>query len=485
MSTPRIVGTDPGTDGSGSVWRSSLGQERHWAYQLRFPESAAFNVPIAVLLRGEVDLDVLERALRAVVARHESLRASFHDSAGRVMARLHGPEEVPVARHDLRHLPETERILSLREIGSDEAARPFDLRAEPTTRAHLVMMAADETVVVVNFHHIAFDGWSSPVFFNDLNDRYRALLGITEGRAAPRYRYVDFALWQRRRIARGAFQGQLDHWREALASPPPPVPWPEDGRDPQAPWWAGDMAWLGLPQALIGEAQLAARACGTSLFVLGLAVYQLALRRLVGSDHLAVGTPFASRTAPQWNDVVGFFVNTMVMPYTFRPGTTVGQLVRDTHRTVMAAHEHQDLPYGVLLDALTPPVEPERTPYFQTMFILQNTPAPKRHLGDATLATNKLVTGSARYDITFSLGWRHGELALELENRPRLVGQETAIRLARDFFGLLAAAVTDLTTPVEKLEPVAVPVTVQRRGDLEPGTDGLFRGIIGDWRPTL
>ncbi|MGW3173944.1 condensation domain-containing protein [Streptomyces sp. NPDC001153] len=472
----------PRTAGAGSAWRASLGQERHWAYQGRFPDSAAFNVPIAVLLRGAVDLSALERALRGVVARHESLRASFEESAGRLTARLHAPGDVPVLRHDLRWLPETERIRRLREIGSAEAARPFDLRSEPTTRAHLVSLAPDETAVIVNFHHIAFDGWSSPVFFDDLEDRYRALLSGVPGRPAPVHRYVDFAVWQRRRIERGVHETQLDHWRQRLASPPGPLPWPGESQDREAPWWGGDMAWLGLPQGLIQDAHQAARACGTSFFVLGLAIYQLALSRLTGCDHLAVGTPFAGRTDQRWRDVVGFFVNTLVMPYVFRPDVPVGRLVEDTHRLVMAAHANQDIPYGVLLDELAPHVEPERTPYFQTMFILQNTPAPTRSLDTATLATNKLVTGSARYDITFSLGWRRGELALELENRPRLVGQDTAIRLARTFFGLLAAATADLSTPVGKLDPATLALSVHRRGELEPGTDGLFRGIIGDWR---
>ncbi|MFJ5631811.1 condensation domain-containing protein [Streptomyces goshikiensis] len=479
MSTSPLTGRAAGSE---ALWRPSLGQERHWAYQLRFPDSAAFNVPIAVLLRGKVDLDVLDRALRCVVSRHESLRSSFQESAGRLMARFLDPEDIPVVRHDLSRLPEDERIVRLRQIGSGEAATPFDLRVEPTTRVHLVTMAEEETVAVVNFHHIAFDGWSSPVFFKDLDEHYRALSAGSSLRPAPADRYVDFAIGQRRRIERGTYQGQLDHWREILASPPPPLAWPEEGRDPQAPWWAGDMAWLSLPQELCEEAQQLARSLGTSFFVLGLAIYQLALHRLTGCDRLAVGTPFAGRTAPRWDDVVGFFVNTMVMPYTFCPETTLDQLVRDTHRAVMTAHENQDLPYGVLLDSLGPPVKPERTPYFQTMFILQNTPAPKRSLGAATLATNKLVTGSARYDVTFSLGWRRGELTLELENRPRLVGQETAIRLARDFFGLLAAAVADVRSKVGELEPLPVPVTVRRRGDLQPGTDGLFQGIIGDWR---
>lgn len=480
MSTETDKG--PNTAGAGSSWRASLGQERHMSYQARFPESAAFNVPIAVRLRGDVDLGTLERALRAVVARHESLRASFEASAGRLSARLYAPDDVPVRRHDLRRSTEPERIRRLRELGTAEAARPFDLRTERTTRAHLVSLAANETVVIVNFHHIAFDGWSSPVFFKDLDTEYRTLLASTPDRRTPTYRYVDFAMWQRRQVERGVHSTQLDYWRQRLATPPEPLPWPEAGRDRQAPWWGGDMAWLALPQSLVKDAQQAARACGTSFFVLGLVVYQLALRRLTGCDHLAVGTPFAGRTDKRWRDVVGFFVNTLVMPYAFRPDLPVGRLVADTHRLVMAAHENQDVPYGVLLDTLAPAVEPERTPYFQTMFILQNTPSPTRQFGPSTLATNKLVTGSARYDITFSLGWRHGALALELENRPRLVSQETAIGLARDFFGLLAAATADLTTPVGDLEPVSLPLTVHRRGDLGPGMDGLFRGIIGDWR---
>lgn len=466
------------------TWPTALAQERHWAYQQRFPNAAGFNIPIATQIRGPVDLVALDAAIRAVAARHESLCARFRSAGpGQLLQELCDPAEIPVHTYDLRGLDEAERVIRTRQIGSAEAARPFALSEEPTTRVHLIRTTDDELVMVLNVHHIAFDGWSSPVFFAELDDQYSALTsGRQASRAAPAHRYVDFARWQRRQVAAGAYDDQLAYWRRELADPAPPAPWPQHGVDPGAAWWAGDMVWLSFPRQLATAARQTARSLGTTLFVVGMAAYQLALHRLLEAPHLGVGTALAGRVHPRWEEVIGFFVNTAVIPSRLTGGETFRDLVAGVHGRAMRAQQNQQLPYGVLLDALAPPIQPDRTPYFQTLFLLQNYPSPERKLGSARVRSRKLTTGSARYDITFALDTLDGEMALELENRTGLVSQDTAILLARDFFGILAAVVDNPDAPVARLSPAEVAVQVHRRPHPSAGMDGLFDGLVADWR---
>lgn len=466
------------------TWTASVGQERHCRYQQRFPQSVAFNVPIGAAFTGDVDPAAMEAALRAVTARHDPLRSSFAWGSSGLRVRPQPPEAVPVHHHDVRdRASDHERAEALAAIGAAEAARPFALGSEPATRAHLVRLAADEVALVLNVHHAAFDAWSSPVLFRELSDQYQAVAsGRPPARPEPEYTYADYAMAQRKRLRLGGYEEQIGFWRDQLRDAAPPAQWPSDGLAPDAPWWAGDMAWASLPPELVDAAQAAARDLGTTLFGWTLAIYKLALHRFLDAPAVAVGTPYAARTERRWHELIGFFANTLVMESVYEPDLTVREWVRRTHDQATRGHRNQEVPYGVLVDLLDPPVAPDRTPYFQTMFIVQNTPLPDPGFGPLRLRTTKIVTGSARYDITFCLGWRRGRLALELETRPALISQEAALRLAGTFFGLLAASVSDPDHRIGQLDPLPVEIGVRRGRERRPGMDGLFEGLVGDWR---
>jgi hypothetical protein len=470
---------------TGFSWTASLGQERHCLYQRRHPRSAAFNVPIGATFVGAVDVGALEAAIRAVTARHDCLRSRFDRGSGILRARPQPADAVPVTRHDVRACgSDDERARALAAIGAAEAARPFDIESEPATRAHLVRLSGDEVAMVLNVHHASFDGWSSPLFFQELSRQYTAATtGEPSTPGWPPDVYADYAMAQRKRLRLGGYDDQIEYWREELRDPPPPAAWPPDGVDAAAPWWAGDMAWATLPPELMDAVRSAARSAGTTLFGWALAVYKLTMHRFLDAPAVAVGTPYAARTDQRWQGIIGFFANTVVVPSEFRPDETFRDLVRHTHAQAVRAHANQEVPYGVVVDRLRPPEVPERTPYFQTMFIVQNTPLPDADFGPLRLRTTKIVTGSARYDMTFCLGWRHGRLALELETRPALLSQATAVRFARDYFGLLAASVADPDAAVGRAAPLPVEIGMRLGRELRPGVDGLFEGLVGDWRP--
>lgn len=466
-----------------TTWTASLGQERHCRYQQRFPESAAFNIPIAATFTGDVDVSAMEVAIRAVTTRHDSLRSSFEWGSRTLRAKPWAPESVPVLHHDLRDCAsDDERGEALAAIGNAMAARPFAVESEPVTRAHLVRLSADEVALLLNVHHASFDAWSAPLLIRELSDQYRVLTMGQPPRPEPENIYADYAMEQRKRLRAGGYDDQLEYWRGELQDPAPPANWPTDGVDTRAPWWSGDMAWASLPPELMCAVQSAVRAAGTTLFVWALAVYKVALHRFLNAPAVAVGTPYAGRTDHRWHEIIGFFVNTLVVQSVFDPDLTFREFVRRTHHQAVRGHRNQEVPYGVVVDTLNPPVVPGRTPYFQTIFILQNTPLPDPDFGPLRLRTTKIVTGSARYDMTFCLGWRRGRLALELETRPALISQETAIRFARFFFGLLAASVCDPDIRIGRAAPVLVEIGVRRGRERVSGVDGLFEGLVGDWR---
>lgn len=464
------------------AWPASIGQQRHWSNQALRPRSAALNIPVAMLMTGPVDVAALRRALLRVVDRHESLSVRFAMRGDRLVQHVQGAGGAYLREIDLSDEPAAERMRRLREIGGGEARHAFDLSAETPCRFTVVTLAPTEHVLILNVHHIAFDAWSVPVFVGDLQRAYAAELDGGPGQAPPAHRYIDFARWQRRQLASGAFDGQLNNWLSALADPPPPLALPSAGADPDAEWHEGQMCWLPFPDELLAAARQFARGSSTTLFVPLLAAFDWLLARVTGAAEVTVGVPLAARTRPQWEEIVGFFVNTVAIRARIEDDLTFRQLTDRCHRSMLAAQDNQDVPLGVVIDELKPPVTPDRSPLFQAMLILQNTRSPARTAGPLTLRSTKLVTGSARYDVLFSFSRYRDGLALELETRRRFVGRELAERLGIEFFDLLAAALAQPDRPLSTLPVRSLGTPVTWTLDAEPATIGsLFDPIVAHW----
>lgn len=463
---------------------ASLGQERHWNYQSKYPQSAAFNVPIAAWFSGPIDVGALEEAFRRVGDRHESLSSSFRAGSRNLQMVPHSAKTLHVDVHDLRSIgSDLDKVQALATIGTTAAARPFDLGSELASRLELVRIQNEETILILNAHHISFDGWSSPLFFAEMADQYESIkMGSTSRRANPERRYADFARWQRQVLKTGGFDDGVAYWKESLTHRVEPSSWPVEGAVPELDWWTGDMTWHELPEQLVASAMHSARSMRTTFFVWALSVYQVALAQFLGDWSVAVGTPFTARTDRRWDDVIGFFVNTVALARELEPDQSFSELIRETHEWATRAHQNQSVPLGLVIDALDVPATPLRTPIFQSMFILQNTPMPSAAFSATRLKTTKLVTGSARYDMTFSLGWRNGRLALELENRPALLSTEAANRFASIYLGVLAASVNDPSKKLEQMVPENLSIHAHRHVDLSSGLAGMFEGIVGDWR---
>ncbi|HEV7515038.1 MAG TPA: amino acid adenylation domain-containing protein, partial [Thermoanaerobaculia bacterium] len=362
----------------------SFAQQRLWFIDQLEPGSPAYNIPAAFRLSGRLDRAALAASLAEIVRRHETLRTTFATVSGRPVPCLAPAVAADLQKIDLGALPEETRSREERRLAREEARRPFDLARGPLFRAALLQGASEAHAVLVTLHHIVSDGWSTGVLVRELGALYGA---FAAGRPSPLpelpVQYADFAVWQRRWLSGDTLAGELAYWRQALAGLPP-LDLPTDRPRPPVLTSRGSFRSLALPAELSDALGRMARASGATLYMSLLAVFAALLARYTGREDVAVGSPIANRTHREIEGLIGFFVNTLVLrtDLSARPaaggrdgGPTFRELLARVRSTALGAFAHQDLPFEKVVEALQPERDTSRTPLFEVMLVLQNTPA--------------------------------------------------------------------------------------------------------------
>ncbi|MEU9979024.1 amino acid adenylation domain-containing protein [Streptomyces sp. NPDC051014] len=437
----------------------SFAQERMWFLNRLGGASATYNIPLAVVLRHPVDEAALDSALADVVARHESLRTLI--AGADAPHQLVLPPGTPPRRLLTVDCPAEEVPAQVAAL----ARRPFDLSREGPLFAALVGERLRRTLLLV-LHHSAADGWSLRPLADDLGAAYAARC---EGRAPdPKplpVQYADYALWQRRTLApRPEGPGRLEaltaFWREALAGLPAESTPPHDRPRPALSAGAGAHASATVDAAAHRRLRHLADAEGASLFMVLHAVLGALLSRWGAGEDLAVGTPVAARSHAALDDVIGLITNTLVLRTDVSGDPTFRELLTRARAFDLAAFDHEDLPFDMLVDALNPPRHPARHPLFQVMLALQNNEPAVLRLGAQHTALRPMATGTAKFDLFVDVTERHDEtgapagLDLHVEYAADLFTQETADRFAR---ALSAAADAVCADPELRVSALPAP----------------------------
>ncbi len=423
----------------------SPAQERLWFLDRYEPGSAQYSIPGGMRLRGELRAAALGRALRGIVARHEALRTRFEEVAGEARQRVEESVALALPVVDLSRLAAERREAVLGELGRRQAARPFDLGRSPLLRSTLVRLAPDDHALVVVMHHIVSDGWSFTVLARELAALYRAESGgtaaVPDGLPALPVQYPDYAVWQRRVLSGEVREREVDFWRERLAGLPA-IELPGDRPRPPVRSGRGEAVRGALsPPLARAVAQLGRRREASPFHVL-MAAFQAVLGRWSGQEDFGVGTPVANRSRRETEDLVGFFVNTVVLRARPEAGTPFGELVGRVRESAVEALGHQELPLELVVEALAPVRDPSRTPLFQVMLGLFNEPAVFE-LPGLRVEPFDVESGTAKLDLTLNLRPAGEGIAGLLEASADLFDRTTAERLWRHVSTLLAAGVAD------------------------------------------
>jgi amino acid adenylation domain-containing protein len=435
----------------GSPLPASFAQQRLWIIDRMEPGSTAYNMPLALRLRGPLDALALGRALAEVVRRHEVLRTTFGDAGGEPfqVVRPAGP---PLRAADLSRLPPGERDREADRLAPRLAGRPFDLAAGPLFRPALLRLDDAEHVLVLDMHHVVSDGWSTGVLLGEVAALYEA---FSRGASSPLpplpVQYADYAAWQRAWLRGGVLEAQLAWWRERLAGAPPLLELPVDRPRPPHPGGRAARAERVLPPAAAGRVRALARRGGATPFMALLAVLDLLLARWSAEDDVVVGTPVAGRTRRETEGLIGFFVNTLVLRADVSGNPSFDGLLARVREGTLGAYQHQDVPFERLVEALGVERSPGRTPLFQVMFSVDDGAGAPRGFGGVEAEYRPTGTPAAKFDLVVSVAESAAGLAVRFAYREELWEAATVERAAEAFATLLEGAAADPSRPVLEL----------------------------------
>jgi amino acid adenylation domain-containing protein len=461
----------------------SFSQQRLWFLHRMDPHSAAYHIPLALRARGGLDVDVLRRALRAVVQRHEALRTVFAEREGRVVQIVAQQAPDVLAQVDLRGMDPAAREDELRRLADEAATTPFDLRRGPLLRALAVRLDDAEWGLLFTLHHVVADGWSMGLLVRELSECYAA---FAEGRepalAAPGMQFPEFALWQRGWLRGETLQAETAWWREQLAGAPRVLELPTDRpRSASAGARGGRRPFRLGAQTSAGLAALA-REEGATLFMTLLAAWQLLLGRYAGQDDVLVGTPIAGRTRAELEGVVGFFVNTLVLRARLDDGLTFRGLLAQVRETTLGAYAHQHLPFEKLVEEMGVERSLAHTPLFQALFTLQNAERETLSLGGAGLETLATGTETAKFDLGLTAAEGPQGIGGSLAYRADLFDGATAERMLAHYTALLDAVAADADRPLADYalldDAERARVLVEWNGTNRPIPDTGLHGLV-------
>lgn len=467
----------------------SFAQERLWFLEQLSPGTATYNIPLVLDLEGLLDRPALERALREIVRRHEPLRTIFPVNGGLPGQEILAAESFDLAFEDLAlsldHDPGT-------EIGrrvAEEIKRPFDLGRGPIVRAWLARLADRHHVLTLTVHHIAFDGWSMGIFFRELSALYSAYSSDTPSPLPDLpIRYVDFAVSQRERLTEEVFARQMVYWMDQLRPPLPVLALPADRPRPPVQTSRGQRGFASIPEALVTKMRELGRREGATLYMTLLATYAAFLHRLTGQTDLVIGTPVANRTRRELEPLIGFFVNSLALRVQVAGTMTFGRLLAEIRHVAMGAYSNQDLPFARVVEALKPDRDLSRSPVFQTLFSLDNTP---RAVGDDVAAGSLLMrrrlvsTETSKVDMTLSIRQGAGGRRAVLETNADLFDRGTGERMLRAYCQLLEQVADHLDTPIARLPFVDHRAQRQTQAlvpsAVEPVDKGTHGRLLREW----
>lgn len=436
----------------------SFAQKRFWFLDQYEPGSALYSIAEVYRLAGPLDCARLEKSLAEIVRRHEALRTTFETQAGEPEQIIQPDSNFSLLKIDLSALPENERETEARRLAAEIARQPFDL-AESVFRVGLLELAREAHLLVVSFQHIAADGWSLRIFERELSALYRA---YSQGEPSPLadlpIQPVDYAVWQQAWLEQAGQKHQLDYWRKQLAEAPV-LELASEKLRPVVDTHRGEKQVFLLSETTTRALKKLAQAEQASLFMVLLAAFKVLLYRETGEVDLLVGIPIAGRRQAEVENLIGCFLNTLVLRTDLSGQPTFRQLVGRVRQVALDAYANQDLPFEKLLSELQPRRDLGRSPYFQILFNMLSREATALTLPGLRVEPIPLEARLAPFDLTVYVSESNPGLEFAfLYNREVFTFQQLE-RLLQHFQILLEGVALD---PEQAIAHIPVVTAVER-----------------------
>ncbi|MEL6259637.1 MAG: amino acid adenylation domain-containing protein [Cyanobacteria bacterium J06626_6] len=384
------------------VLPASFSQQRLWLVDQMQGKSSAYNMPMVLLLRGELNVDVLERSLFEIIQRHETLRTNFQMVGEALMQVI--AESVDF-KLDAASVDISGKLLPLppqvKAAVSQETRQPFDLKSDTLIRTKLLKIREKQNVLVVTMHHIITDGWSQNIFKRELAQIYSALsAGKVPSLPPLSIQYADFALWQQELLSGDRLQTHLQYWKSQLSGSAPLLQLPTDYPRPAVKTSNGGTVKFRLTPALTDRIKEISHQVQATPFMTLLTAFNILLFRYSALEDIVIGSPIANRQRKELEPIIGCFVNTLVFRTKLSSDISFLELLTQVRRTALDAYAHQDLPFEKLVEELQPERCLSHTPLFQVAFALHNMPKPGKQSSGLKISRLAQASAVSKFDLS-------------------------------------------------------------------------------------
>jgi amino acid adenylation domain-containing protein len=435
----------------------SFAQQRLWFLDQLESESPFYNLPAVFRLSGDLEVATMHRAVLEVISRHEVLRTTFPMIAGQPRLKIQASGTIDLPIVDLSELPTPERDGAALQLATREVRRHFDLGDGPLMRMSLFRLDQTEHMAVIVMHHIVSDGWSLALLMEEVATLYGAFSNARPSPLTPLpVQYADFAYWQRNQLRGEVLDEQLRYWKQQLGGELPVLKLATDRPRPNVQTFRGTRYTRPFPVELARAVRDLGRREGVTLFMTLLAAFQTLLHRQTGAEDICVGSPVANRPQVETEQLIGCFLNTLVLRTDLSGDPTFRELLRRVRECTLTAYLHQDIPFEKLVEVLQPKRTTSHSPFFQVTFSLLNTPpVMMAGSGNLTLTPVEIDTGTAQFDLLLLAAEAGDELNLTFMYNTDLFEASFIERLMSNFEKLLGSVAQNPETRLSKLELTA------------------------------
>ncbi|MDH3716644.1 MAG: amino acid adenylation domain-containing protein, partial [Planctomycetota bacterium] len=415
----------------------SFSQERMWLVDQLQPPNAGYNIPVAIRLKGPLNKSALEQSVQTIVDRHEALRTTIQLVDDEPVQVVSPDTRISMQRIDLTDVPLTRREEVLRHRTHELVQQPFDLSRGPLLRVGLLEFADSDHLLLFTKHHVVSDAWSFGVFVKELLTLYNANCA---GESCPLkplpMQYSDFAAWQRHWFQGTVLDNQLHYWRDRLHDVPV-LDLPTDRARPAVQSMNGAEISIDLDESILDPLRSWSQTQDATLCMTMLAAFVTLLHRYTSRNDIAVGFPVANRRWLAVENMIGTFVNTLVIRTQLSGDLSFAELVKIVRDETLAAYEHQDLPFEKLVKELQPHRDLSHSPFVQVMFNYVNISLPDVQLRGLDWQRVDVDRRAALFDLTLTVFDTVHEQKINLEYNTDLFDDRSMRQLMANFQELL------------------------------------------------
>jgi amino acid adenylation domain-containing protein len=431
----------------------SFPQQRQLFLELLERNTAVNNLSIFLELKGKIDIAALERSANKIITRHDSLRTRFSFGSGLPTPEVAANIKITIPVIDLKQVAIPEQMIEARRLAEKEILYPFDLSRAPLIRLKLYLLNEKKYLLLLTVHHTIADGWSLGVFLRELMFFYKE---VANGKSTElpelSIQYADYAYWQTNHMRGEVLSTSMAYWKKQLAGELPVLELPTDHFRGARQTFTGGTYRFVLSKETIESLDKLSREEDVTLFMILLTSFYILLHRYSGQDEILIGTPVANRNRPELENLIGVFINTLVLRLNISDDLNFRELLRRVRKVCLDAYAHQDLPFEKLVEELKPQRDLSRTPLFQAVFNMQNSPMPELDTPGLNIGFMDIDRGVSQFDLTLMMSVSEGQCHGIVEYNRDLFKPATIDRMFQSFQMLLEDAMIHPDHPVSRLQ---------------------------------